>query len=239
MTTLGVACFQDAGPVGASGSEASSEPSTGASTTGAATSASSATEMSTGTVGTATTADATTGSSTGAPCEAYYWTDFSADPGADWTVFSPSWLWDPLGGMYRGGAMGQAGAGAQLEAGAWQDFTLRVRLRLKATSFGGVVLRAPDQFMGDFLYLQLDSTDGDIEGFRANTMDAIFGFTGLVEADQWMQLVVQFQGTNLTLTLDGMQLANALQVQGLGMGRVGVIVLSGAMEIDELAVCPP
>lgn len=98
-------------------------------------------------------------------------------------MFSPSWLWDMVSGSYQGKTLNQVGAGAQLEVGKWQDFTLHMRQRLGPTSYGGVVLRAADQFQGDFLYVQLDSTDGGLEGFRADQTDADFGFTGLVTAN--------------------------------------------------------
>lgn len=230
MATLGVACFQDDGPVGLSSSAMSSGAESSTGTTSAATTVETTVE----------TMSATTGAPMGPPCEAYYWTDFSADPAADWTIFSPSWLWDQVGGTYRGAAMNpEGGAGAQIDAGTWQDFSLHVRLRLAPTSYGGIVLRAADQFQGDFLYIQLDSTDGDIEGFRANNVSADFSFTGIVKPDQWTVLVVRFEGTNLTLTVDDVPLANGLQVQGLGMGLVGAIVLKGTMDIDTIAVCPP
>ena len=235
LATLGAACFQDDGPVGLGPSATSSGAESSTGTTSAAT-----TLETTSATTTFETTSATTGLPVDPPCEAYYWTDFSADPVADWTVFSASWLWDQVGGVYRGVVMNpEGGAGAQLDAGTWKDFSLHVRLRLAPTSYGGLVLRAADQFQGDFLYIQLDSTDGDIEGFRAGSMSADFGFTGVVKPDQWTALVVRFEGTNLTLTVDDVPLANGLQVQGLAMGLVGAIVLKGAMDIDMIAVCPP
>lgn len=223
LATLGAACFQDGGHLDTAGSSGV------ATTTGADPTDS----------GSSSSSSSTTGWPANSPCEAHYWTDFTADPGADWTVFSPSWLWDMVSGSYQGKTINQVGAGAQLEVGKWQDFTLHVRLRLGPTSYGGVVLRAADQFQGDFLYIQLDSTDGDLEGFRANQTDADFGFTGLVTANAWQDLVVHFQGTDLSITLDGAQLATGLQVQGLTMGGIGLIVLQGSIDIDAIAVCPP
>lgn len=227
LAVLGVACFQDSGPMGVSES-ASSGAATD--TTGAASGAT------TGAPPTST--DATTGAP--ADCEVLYETDFSVDPAPDWTVFLPTWQWNSADGTFQGKAMDMGvGAGAQLTAGMWKDFTLRVRLRLGPTSYGGVVLRAADQFMGDFLYIQLDSTDGDLEGFRADAMNADFSFTGLVTANAWQELIVRFQGTDLSISYNGSQLANGLQIQGLSAGGLGLIVLKGSMDVDEIAVCPP
>lgn len=225
---LGVACFfQDGGP-SASGSALSNTD--GAPTTGPPT----------GTTGTAMTGGSTSDATTSAPdCEPLYVTDFSADPASDWTIFSPTWLWNPVDGTFQGKTTDMVGAGAQLTAGMWQDFTLQVRLRLGPTSYGGVVLRAADQFAGDFLYIQLDSTDGDLEGFRANSMDPVFSFAGLVAPNTWPELVVRFQGTSLAIAYNGTQIATGVQIDGLGAGGIGLIVLNGSMDVDAITVCPP
>ena len=247
----GLGCFVDSGlgmsgttgeaTTSSTGTVDATSTSTGtvdATTTGSPTEGGSTAEA-TGTSGDGTTGDGTTGAPEIPPCEGYYATEFKTDPALDWEVLLSQWTWDSMGGTYRGTSVSDIGAAVRLKTGTWGDVRVRARLRLAPMSFGGVVLRLADPVMGLYFYIQLDSTNGDVEGFLGTDMNAKFSFAKLAVAGEWMELDVSYVGDKVAVSLDGVSLTKGIQVGALAEGNVGMLALQGTMDVDAFFVCPP
>jgi len=132
------------------------------------------------------------------------------------------------------GLLRMEGAGFAFHGGEWADLVLRVRIRLTGDSSLVLSFRASDGRANHlvigpgFLTLQREQ-DGGVSEIATAVPVA-------VPTDQWFEVGITALGDAHTIALNGDPVLDAREEDALPPGGIGLEVLGGTVEIDDLSV---